>query len=85
MLVESFLDLAGEILSRAEWVSIFLGVVGLYWLWLGFGGVRLGHTRGFGWRPDEQLSVAARPAGWIWSAVGSVLLLAALTVWIWKA
>ena len=39
--VGDLVDLAGETFARAEWVSLFLGVVGVYWLALGFGGCRI--------------------------------------------
>ena len=50
MSVGDLVDLAGETFARAEWVALFLGVVGVYWIVLGVSGLSLGRTRGFGWR-----------------------------------
>jgi len=42
-------QLIGETLPHAEWVALFLGVVGLYFVYLARSGLHWGHTRGFGW------------------------------------
>ena len=69
MSVGDLVDLAGGTCARAEWVSLFLGVVGVYWLALGFGGLRLGRTRGFGWRAQESevRVVKAKTGEWIYA------------------
>ena len=79
------IDLAGETLARAEWVSLFLGVVGVYWMVLGVSGLSLGRTRGFGWRAQELVGMQARGAGQLWLLTGSALLIAAILIWIVKA
>ena len=49
MNIGSFVEVAVETFRRAEWVALFLGMTGLHWLVFGWHGLRLGHTRGFGW------------------------------------
>ncbi|MEE9278217.1 MAG: hypothetical protein V3V06_07375 [Dehalococcoidia bacterium] len=85
MNIGSLVDLAVETFTRAEWVSLFLGLTGLYWLVLGWHGLRLGHTRGFGWGEAEWTGADARLAGWVWTGVGCTLLLVAGAVWALKA
>ena len=85
MSVGDLVDLAGETFARAEWVALFLGVVGVYWLALGFGGMRLGRTRGFGWRAQELVGTDAPGAGRLWLLAGLALLIAAILIWIAKA
>ena len=85
MSVGDLVDLAGETLTRAEWVSLFLAVVGVYWMVLGVGGRSLGRTRGFGWRAQELVGMEARGAGRLWLLAGSALLIAAILIWIAKA
>jgi hypothetical protein len=83
--VRNALELAGETFARAEWVALFLLVVGGYWASLGFSGIRQGHTRGFGWRVDELFDEDAQRGGVIWSLVGVVLLFSGILVWVLKA
>ena len=85
MIIENLVSLAGETFARAEWVALFLGVVGLYWFTLAFNGVRLGHTRGFGWRAAELHGDDAQLAGILWGTFAGGCLVAASIVWILKA
>ncbi len=85
MFVRNALELAGETFARAEWVALFLVVVGGYWTTLGFNGIRLGHTRGFGWHVDELFDEDARLGGVIWSVVGLALVLSGVLVWLLRA
>ena len=85
MIIENLVSLAGETFARAEWVALFLGVVGLYWFTLAFNGVRLSHTRGFGWRAAELHGDDAQLAGILWGTFAGGCLVAAIIVWILKA
>ena len=85
MIIENLFELAGETFARAEWVSLFLGSVSLYWIGLGYNGLRLGHTRGFGWRAAELHGSEAQTAGVLWGTLGAACLVAALAVWTLKA
>lgn len=78
-------QLAGETLARAEWVALFLGLVGLYFVYLAWSGLQQGHTRGFGWNAEPLRDAAARPAAYVWAIAASALLLAAVVVWLLKA
>ncbi len=84
MIFENFLELAGETFARAEWVALFLIVVGLYWGSLGYSGIWLLHTRGFGWSTEELYDQDARLAGTLWAAAGGGLFLVGLLVWVLK-
>ena len=83
--LESMLDVTAETFARAEWVALFLSVVGVYWLLLAWSGVRYGHTRGFGWRSPEWTGPAAQVAGRVWGVGAVTLIVTAVAVWTLKA
>lgn len=85
MSVDAVLDLITETFARAEWVSLFLGVIGFYWLFLGWSGVAAGHTRGFGWGEIEWTGANARFAGWVWAGAGFSLVIVGIVLWMLKA
>ena len=71
-------------LALSGW-RCFLVWWGVYWLALGFGGMRLGRTRGFGWRAQELVGTDALGGGRLWLLAGSALLIAAILIWIVKS
>lgn len=83
--LESIAELIGETFARAEWVALFLGLVGVYWGLLAWNGLRSGHTRGFGWGSPEWTGAPARFAGWIWALGATLLIVVAALTWMLKA
>lgn len=83
--LDSLIDVVAETFARAEWVAIFLSLVGVYWLLLAWSGLRYGHTRGFGWRSPEWTGPAAQLAGRVWGVGAAALIIAAAAVWTLKA
>jgi hypothetical protein len=52
---------------------------------LGWTGVQLGHTRGFGWSERQSIGLGARIAGRAWTVAGIALIFAGIVVWMAKA
>ncbi len=73
-------ELILEFITRQEYIAMYIGFVGLWWLWLGYRGLRLGNTRGFGWRAVDVANDAAA-AGRTWLGMGFALFAAGIGLW----
>ena len=74
-------ELILEFMTRQDYIAMYLGFVGLWWLWLGYRGLRMGNTRGFGWRAVEVASDTAAVAGRVWLAMGIALFATGFGLW----
>ena len=74
-------ELILEFISRRDFIAFYLGMVGLWCLWLGSQGLRQESTKGFGWRASDVSGEEAEPAGRAWLAIGSGLLVVGTGLW----
>ncbi len=74
-------ELILEFITRQDYIAMYLGFIGLWWLWLGYRGLRMGNTRGFGWRSIDVASDAAAVAGRAWLAMGFAFFAAGFVLW----
>ena len=74
-------ELVLEFISRRDFVAVYLGVVGLWCLWLSFRGLRMESTKGFGWRSGEESGDEAKSVGRAWLVIASGLLASGTGLW----
>jgi hypothetical protein len=73
-----WLELVAEMVQREAYYTLYLAVVGIWFAIMGFRGLIMGETRGFGWRSGPATGEQAVAAGRIWGTLGTVLLGGAL-------
>ena len=74
-------ELVLEFISRRDFIALYLGAIGLWCLWLSLKGLRLGRTKGLGWRAADVDGAEAISTGRVWLAIGSGLLAASTSLW----
>ena len=75
-------ELILEFISRRDFLGVYLGALGVWCLWLGFRGLGLGNTKGFGWRAADVAGEAAASVGRAWFAIAAGLLGAGAGLWL---
>ncbi len=74
-------ELILEFISRRDFIAVYLVVVSFWCFSLAFRGLRLGSTKGFGWRAEDATDEAASSTGTAWLAIASSLLATGAGLW----
>ena len=77
-LVTAWFDLWVETARREAFYSIYLAIVGAWFMWSGLKGLVWGETRGFGWGVAPVIGQTAVRNGVVWLGLGIALLSAAI-------
>ena len=75
-------ELVLEFISRSDFIAIYVGLVGAWFLWFGIRGLRLGNTKGFGWRSADVSEEAAVQAGRAWLMLALGLVSSGVGLWL---
>ena len=74
-------ELIADFVTRQDYIAFYLGFVGFWCLWLGYRGLFLRSTPGFGWRAPTAMEAAALSTGRAWLAIGAGSLAAGAGLW----